>query len=245
MFRYRITIEYDGTPFVGWQRQETGLGVQQVLEDAIYKFSSERIAVQGAGRTDAGVHALGQVAHFDLSKDWPTDTVRDAINNLVRPHLVSVIRAEQADSEFNARFDATKRGYLYRITNRRAPLAIDREHSWWVPVALDADAMHSAAQLLLGKHDFTTFRATNCQAKSAIKTLDELNVSRVGDEIRITSRARSFLYHQVRNMVGTLKQVGEGKWTNDDVSAAFAAKDRRAGGPTAPAHALYLTDVCY
>ncbi len=245
MPRYRIIIEYDGTSFVGWQRQDTGLGVQQILEDAILGFSGEAITVQGAGRTDAGVHAFGQVAHFDLNKDWATDTVRDAINNLVRPHPVSIISAELAEPEFNARFDATQRGYLYRITNRRAPLAIDRELSWWVPVTLDADAMHGAAQLLIGKHDFSTFRATNCQANSAIKTMDELTVTRTGDEIRITSRARSFLYHQVRNIVGTLKQVGEGKWTEDDLITALEAKDRRAGGPTAPAHALYLTDVRY
>ena len=245
MPRYRITIEYDGTAFVGWQRQETGLGVQQVLEDAILGFCSETVSVQGAGRTDAGVHALGQIAHFDLHRDWKTDTVRDAINNLVRPHRVSILKAEVVAPQFNARFDATQRGYLYRITNRRAPLALNREFCWWVPVTLDADIMHEAAQRLLGKHDFSTFRATNCQASSAIKTLDLLTVVRSGDEICITARARSFLYHQVRNIVGTLKQVGEGKWTTDDLVHALEAKDRRTGGPTAPAHALYLTDVCY
>jgi len=245
MPRYRITIEYNGGPFVGWQRQDNGLGVQQVLEDAIEGFSGERIQVQGAGRTDAGVHALGQVAHFDLSKDWPTDTVRDALNNLVRPHLISILDAERAEPEFNARFDATHRAYLYRITNRRAPPAVERDRTWWVPVALDADAMHTAAQVLLGKHDFSTFRATYCQAQSPVKTLDELNVSRSGIEIHITVQARSFLYHQVRNIAGTLRLVGEGKWTAGDLKSALEAKDRRAGGPTAPAHALYLTEVGY
>jgi len=245
MPRYKIIIEYDGTAFVGWQRQDNGLGVQHVLESAISGFSGEQVMVQGAGRTDAGVHALAQAAHFDLTKDWPTDTVRDAMNNLVRPHLVSVLQAEIVDPEFNARFDATGRGYLYRITNRRAPLAIDRKHSWWVPVALDAQAMDAAAQILLGKHDFSTFRATNCQANSPVKTLDQLNVSRDGNEIRVTAHARSFLYHQVRNMVGTLKLIGEKKWVVDDLKRAFEAHDRRAGGPTAPAHALYLTNVRY
>jgi len=245
MPRYKITIEYDGGPFVGWQRQDNGLGVQQVLEDAIERFSGERIMVQGAGRTDAGVHALGQVAHFDLSRDWPTDTVRDALNNLVRPHPVSILCAEETDAEFNARFDATHRAYLYRITSRRAPPAIEGERTWWVPVALDADAMHHAAQVLLGNHDFSTFRATYCQANSPIKTLDQLGVTRSGIEIHITARARSFLHHQVRNIAGTLRLIGEGKWSADDLKNALEARDRRAGGPTAPAHALYLMEVGY
>ncbi len=245
MPRYRITIEYHGKPFVGWQRQDNGLGVQQVLEEAIANFSGEQVAVQGAGRTDAGVHAMAQVAHFDLSKDWTTDTIRDAMNNLVRPHPIAILGAEETGPDFNARFDAAHRGYLYRITNRRAPLAIERDCSWWVPVPLDAKAMHDAAQVLLGKHDFSTFRATYCQAQSPVKTLDELNVTFDGADIRVTARARSFLYHQVRNMVGTLRLIGEGKWSADDLKAALEAKDRRAGGPTAPAHALYLTEVGY
>jgi tRNA pseudouridine38-40 synthase len=245
MSRYRIIVEYDGKPFVGWQRQDNGLGVQHVLEDAIEGFSGERVKVQGSGRTDAGVHALGQVAHFDLAENWDTNTIRDALNNKVRPYPIAILEVDGADDAFNARFDATQRGYLYRITNRRAPAAIGRDRTWWVPVPLDFEAMHDAAQVLLGKHDFSTFRATYCQAKSPIKTLDEIGVTREGAEIRITVRARSFLYHQVRNFAGTLKLVGEGKWTADDVSSALEAKDRRAGGPTAPAHALYLTDVRY
>jgi len=245
MARYKITIEYDGGPFVGWQRQDNGLGVQQVIEDAIEKFSGESVLVQGAGRTDAGVHALAQVAHFDLSRDWETDTIRDALNAHLKRQLVSILDASQVDPEFNARFDARERGYLYRITNRRAPLAIDRDHAWWVPVPLDVPAMHDAAQLLLGKHDFSTFRASACQATSPVKTLDALDVTLDGSDIRVTTRARSFLYHQVRNMVGTLKLVGEGKWSPADIKRAFEACDRREGGPTAPAHALYLTHVGY
>jgi len=245
MPRYRIVVEYLGSPFVGWQRQTSGLGVQQVLEDAIAGFSGEQVTVQGAGRTDAGVHALGQVAHFDLVKDWTTDTVRDALNNQVRPHPVSILMAELVNPAFNARFDAVQRGYIYRITNRRAPLALHQGYAWWVPVPLDVRAMDTAARSLLGKHDFSTFRAAYCQANSPVKTLDHLTVTADGPDIRVTARARSFLYHQVRNIVGTLKLVGEGKWSVPDVARALDAKDRRAGGPTAPAHGLYLSDVCY
>ncbi len=246
MVRYRLTVEYDGGPFVGWQRQDTGLGVQQVVEEAITAFSGEEARVHCAGRTDAGVHAYGQVAHFDLVRgDVTTKTVRDALNHHMKPHPVSIIEAEIVDDAFHARFSATEREYLYRIMNRRARPAIERGHVWWVPQTLDAEAMHGAAQVLVGKHDFTSFRASICQAQSPVKTLDELRVTRVGDEIHIKARARSFLHHQVRNMTGTLMDVGRGKWTAADVEAALAACDRSAGGQTAPPDGLYLVRVGY
>jgi len=246
MVRYRLTVEYDGGPYVGWQRQDTGLGVQQVVEDAIPAFSGENPRVFCAGRTDAGVHACGQVAHFDLERaDMSEKTVRDALNHHMKPHPVSIVEAKIVDEGFHARFSATEREYLYRILNRRARPALERGHVWWVAQPLDAEAMHEAAQALVGKHDFTTFRATMCQAKSPIKTLDELTVTRVGDEIRIRARARSFLHHQVRNLVGTLKWVGEGKWSAHDVRVALQAKDRSAGGPTSPPDGLYLMRVGY
>ena len=245
MTRYRMTIEYDGRGFVGWQHQKNGLAVQRVLEDAIDIFCGERPTVFGAGRTDSGVHAFAQVAHFDLVRKSDADTVRDAINAHVRKHLVSVLNVAKATDDFHARFSAKQRGYVYYITNRRAPLTIGRGLSWWVPVGLDADAMDAAAGALVGKHNFTTFRASHCQAKSPIKTLDTLTVTRDGDEIVVTARARSFLHHQVRNMVGILKLVGEGKWSEDDVNMALAARDRQAGGPTAPPDGLYLNDVVY
>lgn len=246
MVRYRITVEYDGGSFVGWQRQDTGLGVQQVVEEAIPKFSGETVRVHCAGRTDAGVHAYGQVAHFDLERDDVTPkTVRDALNHHMKPHPVSIIEAEIVEEDFHARFSATEREYLYRILNRRARPALERGHVWWVPQPLDANAMHAAAQVLVGRHDFTSFRATMCQAESPLKTLDELTVTRVGEEIHIKARARSFLHHQVRNMVGTLMEVGRGKWTADDVKAALDAKDRAAGGQTAPSDGLYFMRVGY
>lgn len=245
MPRYRLILEYDGTGFVGWQRQDNGLAVQQVVEEAIERFSGERVPLFAAGRTDAGVHALGQVAHFDLVRDVGAATVRDAINFHLRPAAVAVRVAERAADDFHARFSATGRAYCYRVINRRAPLVLDHDRAWWVPVPLDAAAMHVAAQELIGQHDFSSFRAAPCQAKSPVKTLNALDVARDGDEIRIIARARSFLHHQVRNMVGTLKLVGEGKWTADDVRRALAARDRAAGGPTAPACGLYLTDVLY
>ncbi|MGA0395325.1 MAG: tRNA pseudouridine(38-40) synthase TruA, partial [Rhodospirillales bacterium] len=212
MQRYKLTLEYDGTPFVGWQRQENGLGVQQVLEEAVIAFCAETVNAFAAGRTDAGVHALGQVAHIDLEKDTDADTVRDALNYHMKPHPVAVVVCEAVDDEFHARFSAQERVYQYRIVNRRAPLALAQHRAWLVPVALNADAMNDAAQALVGHHDFTSFRAVACQAKSPMKTLNALGVVRDGDTIVITARARSFLYHQVRNMTGTLKLVGEGKW---------------------------------
>jgi tRNA pseudouridine38-40 synthase len=243
--RYRVTLEYDGSGFVGWQRQENGPSIQAALEDAIAGFCGERVTVHGAGRTDAGVHALGQVAHFDLEKDTDAETVREALNAHLRPNAIAVLDAEVADPEFHARFDAIERRYLYRILNRRAPPTLNRDRVWHVAVPLDAAAMHEAAQVLVGKHDFSSFRAAECQAKSPVKTLDEIAVSRDGDELRLTARARSFLHHQVRNFAGTLKLVGEGKWTSRDVESALAARDRSAAGPTAPAHGLYLVGVRY
>jgi tRNA pseudouridine38-40 synthase len=243
--RYRVTLEYDGEGFVGWQRQENGPSIQAALEDAIAGFCGERVTVHGAGRTDAGVHALGQVAHFDLEKETDARTVREALNAHLRPEPIAVLDASAADPDFHARFAATERRYLYRILNRRAPPTLDRGRVWHVAAALDVEAMHEAAQALVGKHDFSSFRAAECQAKSPVKTLDALAVAREGEEIAITARARSFLHHQVRNITGTLRLVGEGKWSRTQVEAALAARDRAAAGPTAPAHGLYLVSVRY
>ena len=245
MTRWKLTIEYDGTPFVGWQHQKNGLSVQEALERAVLGFCGETVRVHGAGRTDAGVHALGQVAHVDIERRTRPQTVRDALNAHLRPLPVAVLAAEPAPDNFHARLWARERAYRYRIVNRRAPLALDRGRAWQVQKPLDEAAMHDAAQILVGRHDFTSFRASLCQARSPVKTLDRLSVVRDGDEIRVSARARSFLHHQVRNMVGTLKLVGEGKWTPDDVAEALAARDRAAGGPTAPADGLYLVEVVY
>jgi tRNA pseudouridine38-40 synthase len=245
MARYKLVVEYHGCPFVGWQRQKNGVSVQQVIEEAIFKFSGENVITQVAGRTDAGVHATGQVCHFDLTKDTDVFTVCDAINFHVKPNPVSVLSAELVDDEFHARFSATKRLYLYRITNRRAPLAIEKGLSWQVPQQLNTQAMSTAAKILIGHHDFTTFRAVGCQANSPIKTLDHLSVEKDKEMVLVSAQARSFLYHQVRNIVGTLKLVGVEKWSVEDVTEALAAKDRSRGGPTAPACGLYLTKVVY
>lgn len=245
MPRYKLTIEYDGTPYIGWQAQDNGASVQGVLTEAVAAFAGERVVIGAAGRTDAGVHALGQVAHVDLAKDWDTETVRDAINFHLRPQPVAVLAAERAASDFDARFSAVKRHYLYRIVNRRADLTLDQNRAWRVPRLLDAEAMHAAAQRLIGRHDFTTFRSTECQVKSPVKTLDRLDVARDGDEIRVTAAARSFLQHQVRSMVGSLIHVGEGKWRADDLATALAARDRTACGQVAPPHGLYLVRVDY
>lgn len=245
MVRYHLKIEYDGRPYVGWQRQEKGMSVQQSIEEAVIQFSGEPASLFVAGRTDKGVHALYQSAHLDLTKDWSIDRVRDALNAKLRPHPISILSAEIVDEEFHARFSAKERAYMYRITNRRSPLTVDRGLSWWVPVPLDLEPMRDATEVLLGKHDFSTFRATACQANSPVKTLDQLDVTWEGQEICIYTRARSFLYHQVRNIVGSLKMVGSGKWTKDDLKKALDAKDRRAGGPTVPADGLYLTNVVY
>jgi tRNA pseudouridine38-40 synthase len=245
MHHYRLTLEYDGTPFAGWQRQDGQPSVQGALEEAIFKLSGERVNVTGAGRTDAGVHARGQVAHFDLAKEFPPETVRDALNAHLRPNPIVVIEAVIAAADFHARFSAIGRHYEYRILNRRAPPALDRFHVWHVAHALDAEAMHVAAQALVGKHDFTTFRSTMCQAKSPEKTLDRLDVTRAGDEIVIYARARSFLHHQVRSMAGTLKLVGDAKWRTKDVARALEARDRSQCGPVAPPEGLTLIKVDY
>ena len=245
MPRYKLIIEYDGTPFVGWQAQDNGASVQGVLAEAVAAFAGERVGVSGAGRTDAGVHALGQVAHVDLTKTWDNDTVRDACNFHLRPQPVAVLSAEQVAADFDARFSARRRHYLYRIANRRADLTLDQNRVWRVPRPLDAGAMHEAAQCLIGRHDFTTFRAAECQAKSPVKTLDRLDVTRDGDEVRVVASARSFLHHQVRSMVGSLVHVGDGKWRAGDLADALAARDRAACGQVAPPHGLYLVRVEY
>src|SRR5215813_1334849 len=216
MPRYKLVIEYDGGPFVGWQVQGSGPSVQGLIMAAVEAFCGERVKVMGAGRTDAGVHALGQVAHLDLAKDWDPDTVRDAVTAHLRPQPVVVLAAERVAETFDARFSATKRHYLYRIVNRRADLALERGRAWRLPRSLDHAAMHAAAQRLVGHHDFTTFRHTDCQAKSPVKTLDRLEVERAGEEVRISASARSFLHSQVRSMVGALAFVGEGRWSADD-----------------------------
>ena len=245
MPRYKLTLEYDGRGLVGWQRQAKGLSVQEILETAVERFCGERLTVYGAGRTDAGVHALAQVAHVDLPREKPPDVIRNALNQHVKPNAVAVLAVERVAETFDARRSARGRVYRYRILNRRPPAALGRGHVWHVGRALDVAAMQAASRLLLGKHDFTTFRDTLCQAKSPVKTLDALDVTRAGDEIWIEARARSFLHHQVRNMVGTLKLVGAGKWKPADIQRALDAHDRRAGGPTAPADGLYLVAVIY
>lgn len=245
MTRWKLLVEYDGRPYVGWQRQDNGPSVQQAIEDAVARFSGMAVTLHAAGRTDAGVHAFGQTVHFDLEKDVAQRAVRDAVNQHLRPQPIAVLTAEPVGPDFHARLSARQRGYLYRIVNRRAPLALDQGRAWHMARPLDADAMHAAAQVLVGHHDFTSFRASQCQAKSPLKTLDRLDVSRHGDEVRIVARARSFLHHQVRNMAGTLALVGEGKWTADDLRAALDARDRSAAGPTAPPDGLYFTDVVY
>jgi tRNA pseudouridine38-40 synthase len=245
MPRYKLTVEYDGRPFSGWQIQADQLTVQGLLTSAVEALSGDKTLVQGAGRTDAGVHARAQVAHVDLTKEWNTDTIRDALNAHLRPHPIAILAAERAADDFNARSSAIRRHYLYRIVNRRADLTLDAGRAWRVPRRLDAAAMHAAAQRLVGKHDFTTFRSTECQAKSPEKTLDVLKVERDGEDIYVTSVARSFLHNQVRSMVGSLVLVGEGKWSSDDLAKALDARDRTACGPVAPPDGLYLMKVEY
>lgn len=245
MPRYKLTVEYDGTPFSGWQRQTSRPSVQQALEGAIERFSGEAVTTQAAGRTDAGVHGLGQVVHFDLSKDWDPFRIREALNYHLRPDPVAIIEAEAVGDGFEARFSAKARHYEYRILNRRAPPVIERNHVWHLPMPLDADAMAYAAGMILGTHDFTTFRSAECQAKSPLRTLDAFAVRRETEHIVITASARSFLHHQVRSMVGSLKLVGEGKWKPRDLRAALDARDRKRCGAMAPSDGLYLTRVDY
>jgi tRNA pseudouridine38-40 synthase len=243
--RYKLTIEYCGAGLVGWQRQANGLSVQEALETAIRKFCGAAATVFGAGRTDAGVHALAQIAHVDLPREEATEVIRSAVNHHLRPHAISLVTVEKVPPEFDARHSATARHYLYRILNRRAAPALDRGRVWHVAPPLDLAAMQEGARALVGHHDFTTFRDSLCQALSPVKTLDALDLSRVGEEIHIAAGARSFLHHQVRNMAGTLKLVGLGRWSPADVVRALAARDRRAGGPTAPAEGLILVAVRY
>jgi tRNA pseudouridine38-40 synthase len=245
MPRYRLTIEYDGTPFVGWQVQPDGVSVQGALETAIRKLTGEAAGMRGAGRTDAGVHARGQVAHVDLERDWSADKLRDGLNFYLKPQPIVVLAASDVPCGFDARFSATARHYLYRILPRRAPPALERHRVWWIPRTIDAEAMNDAATVLVGRHDFTTFRAVQCQAKSPVRTLDRLDVIQDGDEIHIRASARSFLHNQVRSLVGSLKLVGDGKWTRDDLRAALEARDRTACGAVAPAAGLYLMRVDY
>ncbi len=245
MPRYKLVIEYDGTPFTGWQHQQNGRSVQQAVEEAIQRFAGEAVRIQCAGRTDAGVHATHQVAHVDLARDWRTDTVRDATNAHLRPEPIAVVSAEVVPESFNARMSAVKRHYIYRILNRRAPAALELNRVWAVPWRLDAALMHEAAQHLVGRHDFSTFRAAECQANSPIRTLDRLDVTRIGDEIRIAACARSFLHHQVRSIVGTLAQAGAGRWSVQAVKDALDARDRKRCGPMAPSAGLYLVGVDY
>jgi tRNA pseudouridine38-40 synthase len=245
MPRYKLTLEYDGAPYVGWQRQANGLSVQQALEEAIFAASGEEVVANGAGRTDAGVHATGQVAHVDLAKNWSGFRLSEALNALLTPQPIAVLAAEQVAEDFDARFSATMRHYLYRILNRRAPLALERGHAWRAKRRLDLDAMREGAALLIGRHDFSTFRDSQCQAASPIKTLSRFEVERDGDMILMRVSARSFLHRQVRSMVGSLEHVGAGKWAVGDLKDALEACDRARCGQVAPADGLYLTKVEY
>lgn len=245
MPRYKLTIEYDGRLFVGWQRQKNGLSVQEAIETAFAGFCGHAVTIRGAGRTDAGVHALGQVAHADLAREWQTHALREALNAHLRPNLIAVVAAEPVADTFDARFSAVRRHYLYRIVNRRAPLTLDASHAWLVKRPLDAGAMHEAAQILVGRHDFSTFRAAECQATSPIRTLDRLDVAKNGDTIEIRASARSFLHHQVRSIVGSLELVGAGKWQPADLRAALESRDRSRCGMVAPADGLYFVAVDY
>jgi tRNA pseudouridine38-40 synthase len=245
MPRYKLTIEYDGSPFVGWQRQANGRSVQEAIEAAILLLSGEDVRIRGAGRTDAGVHALGQVAHVDLARAWTAHRLREGLNAHLRPEPVAIIAVEAAAGDFDARFSAVRRHYIYRILMRRAPPALDAGRVWHVRRGLDAVAMYRAAQRLVGRHDFTTIRSIECQAKSPVKTLDRLDVRLAGDELIVEATARSFLHNQVRSMVGSLKLVGEGKWSPDDLDRALETRDRAACGPVAPPQGLYLARVDY
>jgi tRNA pseudouridine38-40 synthase len=244
MQRFKLIIEYDGRPFAGWQRQDNAPSVQQVLEEACAELGSgERVLVQGSGRTDAGVHALGQVAHVDIERDISAEKLREALNYHARKSPVSVLEAEAVDDEFHARFSAKKRHYIYRILNRRAPATFGEGLVWHVKAPLDAEAMHDAAQILVGKHDFTTFRHIHCQSRSPVKTLDYVDVKREGEEIHVTAGALSFLHHQIRSITGTLQMVGSGKWSKADLKAALEAKDRSRLGFNAPPDGLYFRRV--
>jgi tRNA pseudouridine38-40 synthase len=243
--RWRLTVEYDGGPFMGWQRQDHGPSVQQTLEEAIHRMTGELTAVHGAGRTDAGVHALAMSAHVDIAKTLTEHRLREGLNALVRPRPLSVLAVERVADDWHARFSCVGRRYLYRILNRRAPAALDAGRVWHVTVPLELAAMQEGAAMLVGRHDFTTFRSAHCQSDSPVKTLDRLDVSREGDEIRIEAAARSFLHHQVRSMVGCLALVGRGQWTPADIGKALEARNRAALGLNAPPHGLYFVEALY
>ncbi|MEZ5791020.1 MAG: tRNA pseudouridine(38-40) synthase TruA [Nitratireductor sp.] len=248
MPRYRLLIEYDGTQYFGWQRQAGMMTVQQAIEEAVFGFARHEVTLFGAGRTDTGVHALGQVAHVDLQDEWRAEKVSEALNGILKlaDHRIAILECSRVADSFDARFSARRRHYRYRIINRWANLTVERDRAWHVKKALDVEAMHNAAQVLVGHHDFTTFRSINCQAKSPMKTLEVLDVRRCShQEIEIVAISRSFLHNQVRSMVGSLKRVGEGKWTSSDLAAALEARDRKACGPVAPSCGLYLTQVDY
>jgi tRNA pseudouridine38-40 synthase len=245
MPRYRLVLEYDGRPYNGYQAQEGLPTIQAAIEKAILGFCGEAVRIQAAGRTDAGVHATGQVIHVDLTRDWPAAVVRDAMNAHLLGEAVVVLESEKMETPFHARFDAGGRRYLYRILNRKTPPALDKGKVWHVKKPLDAEAMHAAAQILVGHHDFTTFRDLACQANSPVKTMDLIRVWREGEEVRLEFASRSFLHRQVRSMTGSIAEVGVGRWTADQLRAALEARDRRACGPVAPADGLYLTGVSY
>jgi tRNA pseudouridine38-40 synthase len=247
MPRYRMTVEYDGGPYVGWQRQDNGPSAQGAIEAAVLSLTGETVSIRGAGRTDSGVHAMGQVIHADLSKEWLPFKLQNALNAHLRlgRQRVSILNVEVVTEHFDARFSALRRHYLYRIISRQAPLAIEAGKAWWVPKALDHEAMHAAAQTLVGRHDFSTFRSVHCQANSPVRTLDRLDVTRNGELIEIRATAQSFLHNQIRSFAGTLKLAGEGKWTVDDVRSALEARDRKACGPVAPPEGLYFMQVDY
>lgn len=245
MPRYKLTIEYDGSPYVGWQRQKTHRSVQQVLEEAIPKFSNETVTVHGAGRTDAGVHAMGQVAHIDLNREFTTDKLRDAMNHFMKDEPVSILLAEEVDENFHARFSAYARHYIYRIVDRRADLTFDRKLAWRAMSPVDAEAMHEAAQYLVGKHDFSTFRDAQCQADSPVKSLSKIEVQRDGDEIDIYVSAPSFLHRQVRSITGSLMEIGRGKKPVSWMKEILEAADRSQCGTVAPPDGLYLSQVDY
>ena len=247
MPRFRLIVEYDGSGYVGWQRQDNGPSVQGAIEKAVFSLTGETVSIRGAGRTDSGVHAQGQVAHVDLARQWAGETLRNALNAHLGQagNAISILDAAPVPDSFDARFSAIRRHYLYRIITRRAPLALEAKRAWWVTKPLDHETMHAAAQTLVGLHDFTTFRSTHCQANSPVRTLDRLDVTRTGDLIEIRATAQSFLHNQIRSLAGTLKLAGEGKWSVGDVRAALDARDRTACGPVAPPDGLYFMQVDY
>lgn len=245
MTRWRVTIEYDGAPFMGWQRQEHGPSVQQTLEEALLRMTGEKAVFTAAGRTDAGVHALAMTTHVELNRELTSHRLREGLNALARPHPISVLSVEQVADDWHARFSCVGRRYLYRILNRRAPPALDSGRVWHIAVPLDLDLMRAGAAFLIGRHDFTTFRSAQCQSDSPLKTLDALDLRRVGDEIHVTAAARSFLHHQMRSMVGCLALVGRGQWQPSDIRRALEARDRSALGLNAPPHGLYFVEAIY